>query len=337
MKLHYLRNPRLLAIFIFGVMLFAVPMLRVPLIEAYGHSGPQSEYISGPSGTLIDGVYKDGFTMNFWYRADNVLCDAGPTREYVWNNTSAPSGRHLYDFYLLTQVGMIAYKIDGGSFQTFIPYSNTTECFTTQYSIKIHSTYITVDNSPPTVQFDANLNNLRTKDSIYYLTGTVSDDTDGGTHVSINGAPPIRYIATTSGTFNSSVYLDKVGAHTFTATATDVVGHVGTSSPITIYRDGDNTTTTSPKTTSSNSSQPNTTQQANQTNQNNTAKINSFTDTANFNQKGQGENLTNKVPLPVIVAGGAGILGATGLGIASFTGYVPYRKIGTLIAKFFGK
>ena len=70
-------------------------------------------------------------------------------------------------------------------------------------------------------------------------------DDNGPIKVSINGEAPTGYASGKSGTFKHSVHLDKAGAHTFTATATDDAGRTSTSAPVTIYKDGDSAAGTS--------------------------------------------------------------------------------------------
>lgn len=223
--------------------------------SAYGESG--SEFISGPSGTKVNQWYKGGFSILFYFRNDGgEECSSQPTGQYNWVTNSAPSGAHTYRFVRYNHAGTIWYQIDGGNYYQVTPAGTNPQCnIQLNATTQIFTTTIYVDNSAPSVQFDATLNNLHTKDSIYYLTGTATDD-NGPIQISINGEPSTGYITGKNGSFKHSVYLDKVGAHTFTATATDDAGRTTTSALVTIYRDATSSSSSPSNSSPSNDQNP---------------------------------------------------------------------------------
>ncbi len=200
-----------------------------------------SSYSSGPSGTQVNGWYKDSSSIVFmWHHViqpgDNYVgvCGANPgaqigdTEAIVYNFLG---GKHSYNF-LTNSHGDIYVSVDSQSSQQvvgvcnnggsgfFYPYPPDSGSVLWQGSVG-------VDNKSPSISITSPSNNSNVYANSVVVSGTASDADSGVSKVTVNGQQ-----ANLSGsTFSVSLSLVQ-GLNTISAVATDLVGHTANSNSI---------------------------------------------------------------------------------------------------------
>lgn len=189
------------------------------------------------------------------------------------------------------------------------------------------------DGWAPVVNIISPSNNTNTNSETITVSGNVYDTGDDyqGKCLSISRCSLISKVtvngiaASINGdTYSINVPLNK-GLNTLKAVAVDNAGFTTESQSITVLRSEE---------VGNNNSDANAS--ANGQNGNNQAgsEGSSEKEKSKNNHK-KPENIIQQAPTPVKVAVGLGAAGLTGLGVASYFGYIPYRRIGLFIAKIF--
>lgn len=184
---------------------------------------------------------------------------------------------------------------------------------------------ISYDMSNPTVSITSPTNNANETSDNVTVSGTASDNGSGVKSVTINGV----MASVSNGNFTASVPLS-MGLNALVATATDKVGHQTQSAQVTVFRYENASSGSSSSATGANVSSGSTKSTTNQ----GSSTING---TGSQNTQQPTTKPSTPISTPVKAAAGVGVVGATGLGVASFMGYIPYKKIGLLVGKLFIK
>jgi flagellar capping protein FliD len=144
--------------------------------------------------------------------------------------------------------------------------------------------------------------------------------------VTING----KNATVTGNTFSVKIPL-AVGINSLSAIATDIAGHQTTSSAVTVFRYESATSGESTNTANGTMNTDSTKNISSSNSANNALSSNSEekipTKVANSTEVSQ------TISTPVKAGITAGALAGTGLAIASYLGYIPYRRIGLFITK----
>lgn len=302
-------------------------------------------YLYGPSGgTQVNGYYTSKPEVRF----SNVTCSNGGTGTSVGPITlPIVEGVHSYNVYEVGSGGTshgYFYTTDGGGLTSI----GTCGGATGNYDNLAWSGQIKLDTVNPNLQVAFPTNNYNTTSSTITVTGTVSDVTSGISYVKVNGA-----VAQVSGSsFSITVSLD-VGLNTISVIAGDNAGHITNSPSLTVLRNASSSSNSNNNSSPTALSNPSVTNTSNNTGSNTqggssgneqgqtlAAENTTGNETNNKSQEKQTPGQlaitpNGSVSTPVKVAIGAGTMSILGLGIASFLGYIPYKKFGLIIAKLF--
>lgn len=303
--------------------------------------------VSGPTGQLINGWYKDSVGVS----VSNVNSIRDCSVIVYSEGSSIISFLEGVHSYRIVEVsnGTLYSQTDSGAYNKWYGGCDNNP----SAGSEIWSSQVKLDKSAPSLSVTSPANNTNTASSTVVVTGTVSDSASGISSVKVNNTNAL----VSGGSFSITISLT-VGLNTISVVATDNVGHVTEAPSLTLLRSQSNSSS-SP--TSSNSSSPTSNNSsAGSTTTNNTGTTGQATGSSN--EQGQtlaAENITgnevnnssqkkqtpsqpaitpnDSVSTPVKIAIGAGTMGILGLGIASFLGYIPYKKFGLIIAKLFAR
>lgn len=279
------------------------------------------QLVSGPSGTLVNGWYSTRPTL----RVDTLPgCPSGPSGNIDMLIYNEEGQHHITLRSHLNGYPRIYRDDDTHGHETTnevfscpavsTPYTGADPVVFWQGDIKW-------DATAPTISLSAPSNNSNTESSSVTVTGIANDGTSGVWTVMVNGVS-----ASLSGANFSANVPVSLGLNTLTAIVKDYAGNTSQAQVVVnrIAPAGDSNTT-------SNTSQAPAAQSA----------VDKKSDivAAKPEQKGTDTNqdkggVIAQIPTPVKAATG---VGAAGLGIASVMGYIPYKKIGLFVAKFFAK
>jgi len=320
-------------------------MVALLAISSTAFADQNTVNISG-GGTVVNGYYSQPVTITFQELPTSGSGANSPSGSCTmgtnWQNVTYSfdeDGTHT--FTLLRNSNNVNFievdsqapqVFDGGTFASPTGMlDNPTEYPACNYlssptpTNTVYTTTLKMDLNSPTINITAPTNNtdVSSSTSTATISGTVGDTGSGINTVSINGVSA----KVNGSTFSASVPLN-YGLNTVTATATSNTNKTATSQ-VAVFRyesasSGSGTVnTTTPQTT------------PNQPASSNPDK-NSTNATGN-NDTSSKPNSNTQVSTPVKVAGGAGAVGAAGVGVASYLGYIPYKKIGLFVAKVVSK
>jgi len=300
-------------------ILVAISCLAIILlpVNAYAVVG---QLKSGPHGSIVNGWY----TSQPTFIVDSVPgCPTGPSGKLTVGSYKGEGLHHItlraYLNYHPT-IQQIDDK-DGSGIGTVLWECNAvnTQAGYDQPDL-LWEGDLKWDGTPPTISISSPSNNSNTANSTIQVNGSVGDTTSGVWSVIVNGVG-----ASVSGnTYSTNIPVTQ-GLNTITATAKDYAGHTSQSQVVI------NRTTSTASSDSANKKAKSENGSSSTVNGNNTNS------SSNKDADQQGQQAEEPVAQPVKVAAGAGAVGAASLGIASYLGYVPYRRIGEFLIGIIGK
>lgn len=308
-------------------------------IFALSHSAlaDSAQLVSGPTGTMVNGWYTMPPTVTV-----QDFCNGSPSGgqatfditgwEWTGNGPTpeqAEPGKHYIE--LLSDGNSQVYiDNDGSLWQASQPGGAPCGNPEGTPSTILRQDYIQWDESSPTVSITSPSDNTNTAASTIQLAGTAGGVASGIQSVTVNGAH-----ATVSGSAWSVDVPLTIGLNSFTATATSVAGFQTTTPSITVFRYENPASANSGTTSNTTGATANSTSKSVDGTADTASPNNANTSTSQTNQKTTSK--PSGVSTPVKVAASAGGVGAAGLATASYLGYVPYRRIGLLLAKLLSK
>jgi len=294
-----------------------------PTIQVYADS---VSVISGPTGTITNGWYTTEPTITVQAYCDDGHNDNGPQTPVVIPLLAAgpdivtePSGKYFVQL------------MSDSDFNLYIVINNGTPNVVHNYTCPYYGYQemktptnvlwqgnIQYDTTVPTITITSpsNFSEESSSDSSITVTGKANDTISGIQSIHVNGVNATVTGSSFSAQINLSYGLNKI-----TATATSNSGATTSTQPIDIVRDQQVITSTGTATINPYPVQTVTVPS------NNSAKLSSNKPAGRSKPKNSHISTT-----PVKVAGGVA-MGAAGVGIASWLGFIPYKKIGILISK----
>lgn len=309
------------------IVLVLVLGIFTPLLALSTRAFAASLYpMNGPYCEAIHGCTE----VNGWYTGQLVWDQCASQQEagYDWFS----QGDHYYTYSTDNNQTVLRFSLDGVD-QYGAEYCNPSSP-SGQVTNVVWQGEIKYDTVPPTISTTSPSNNTNTGDSTIQVAGTVST-ISGVQSVTVNGTP-----ATVQGNSWSVTMPLTIGINSFVATATDVAGHQTPTSATTVFRyelpsSASPVSTGSSGTTSSTS--PATPLVKSTGKSNSTASGSPSTGTNVPANTKTATTPSAPISAPVKAGVGAGAVAGAGLATASYLGYIPYKKIGLLVGKFFLK
>ncbi len=208
--------------------------------------------VDAPSGTLINGWYKDSFTINVHW-GNGTCTGPGTANLAVYHSSSVYEGSHVY--YFMTDSPLFDdpyYSVDGSppALLGFPPCSTVAG----SYSL-IKSYTLQLDAQSPTVGITSPSGNTTTSEATYDISGIANDNPGSGVQyvrLYVNGVPGTA-TSLSANTFTLTASLN-VGDNSIQVQAADRVGHTSMSNTVVITRSSGSGTTTGGNTSGSGTS-----------------------------------------------------------------------------------
>lgn len=239
------------------IISFAVGVLG--LFVLFGNGVPASAMtVSDPEGTVINGWYKDSFTVDIRY-GDPWCVSEGTHHQHTFRAGKDFDGVHNYLF-LGDHVDNPYLSLDGSSPQQLV---NPLKCPVSWTFFKPNEDLgeISLDAIPPSASITSPAGSASTSDSSYTISGTVNDSASGVASVQAVINSQLGPIASINGNTFSIVIPLKEGTNSIHVVAKDNVDHSSTSNTISIARSSstsNSTGSTSPTPSSPSSPAPST-------------------------------------------------------------------------------
>ena len=227
---HHQRN-------VYSLLLSVLSLLTL----AFSSSTAYATTASSPSGTLVNGWYKDSANISFnWQHTTQQgdyyigVCAYG----VAWNGYSPAGitynftqvGQHNYNFLTNTR-GDIYVSIDSQSAQPVIAVcQNQTAMYPPDSGSVLWQGNVNLDNTNPSVSITSPTNNSNVSSNSVTVSGITNDTGSGIAKVLVNGQQ-----ASIAGSNFSITLPVSQGLNTISATAYDQVGHTSTSNSVVVY------------------------------------------------------------------------------------------------------
>jgi Glucodextranase, domain B len=306
-----------------------------------------AKLISAPTGTIVNGWYTGHPTVQV-----QAICSGSPTGNvftmdiagWSWSGggvkpEQALPGKHYIE--LLSNDNSNLYTNNDGTLSPYLAGGCSNPDGSSPTTV-LWQGYIQWDSTNPTVSISTPTNNTNTANSTIQVLGTVSDAGSGVQSITVNGMN-----ASISGNSFSVAIPLVMGINSLQATATSNSGQSSQSSSVTVFRyelassanssTNDSIGTNSVKDSSTtrpgnNNTSGNPTAGASASNAKAATTLSTSVSTPAKAKAATKPSTPISTPIKAGVA--VGVVIGTGLAVASYLGFIPYKRIGLFVAKF---